>query len=417
MGDGHTALQQDRIGHFEDGHIELDLVRLVHGKHLSEVTAHVRATTFSVSGGLEVGDVLARIGFQKSGCAFLQGECWWAGVSSDAQAELFGRTISEACDRLAETDWSLRDLLLELPRADGKSRFNRQFVGDVGDGHTGVEVKRIHTETEDATFRYRFTYMKRGTGQAGWITHLSPKVVPDAAYLEVLRLLGFHAFAECPEVAFEPCHWRSVPNPYAGRRNGAFLDRHASAETAHRGFERLQGQLAELCGTIVAAHQRLQSLGFPYLKGTAAKPRVQRPSREVFVPTGSPYDAYAAIRALLTDAEQRVWIVDPYVDGTLAELLAVVPQQAGIRVLTRSFQQDGRLALGKLTEQRGTMEVRTSHAIHDRFIVVDKEIYTLGASVKDAGRKATMLHRVEVSTEIQKAREELEAAWAASDQA
>jgi hypothetical protein len=153
---------------------------------------------------------------------------------------------------------------------------------------------------------------------------------------------------------------------------------------------------------------------------TAELPRraLATPPRQVFLGAGTPYEAYKTVRLLLQGARREVVLVDPYVDQTLAEQLEAVDPQVQIRVLTRMFKGDGRLALQKLAAQRSRLEVRIDASIfHDRFLKVDETFFHLGSSVKDVGIKGTMINRVEEPEEIRKLGELLALVWSGAPSA
>jgi hypothetical protein len=114
---------------------------------------------------------------------------------------------------------------------------------------------------------------------------------------------------------------------------------------------------------------------------------------EAIYPAGTPYDAYKDIRAIISAASTKLVIVDPYVDGTLFDLLGNAQADVQIQVLTRTMKGDFQLAGRKFKEQRekaqkGGLEVRVeSGEFHDRFIIADDRVFHLGASIKDAGEK------------------------------
>lgn len=117
---------------------------------------------------------------------------------------------------------------------------------------------------------------------------------------------------------------------------------------------------------------------------------------EAVYPAGSPYDAYKAIRELIKQSSRQLTVADSYVNSTLVELLEVVPVGVSIRVLTRDMQGDFRLASSKFGQQRGNFEVRKEPGdLHDRYLIIDNEAYSLGASIKDAGTKMCGIHRIE----------------------
>jgi hypothetical protein len=110
----------------------------------------------------------------------------------------------------------------------------------------------------------------------------------------------------------------------------------------------------------------------------------------VFLPAGSPHDAYVEIRKVIAEVTKEVMIVDGWVDQTLWPLLSNLPTTAKIRILTDHMKGDFALEGRKFAAQHGNqIEVRTNSSYHDRFIFVDGgRCWHLGASIKDAGTKA-----------------------------
>ena len=117
---------------------------------------------------------------------------------------------------------------------------------------------------------------------------------------------------------------------------------------------------------------------------------------QVFLPAGSPHDAYVEVRKLCSTTTQSITIVDSYVDETLWPLLKNLPATTAIRILTTQMKSDFALEGRKFVAQHGnTVEVRTTKSYHDRFILLDgKKCWHLGASIKDAGNKAFAMSEI-----------------------
>ena len=91
-------------------------------------------------------------------------------------------------------------------------------------------------------------------------------------------------------------------------------------------------------------------------------------------------------------------VIDPYLDGTIFELLKTVADAINsFRLLTYKISPDFQLEANKFVSQYNvSLEVRQSKDFHDRFVILDNhECWHIGASIKDAGAKAFMLSRVE----------------------
>lgn len=115
-------------------------------------------------------------------------------------------------------------------------------------------------------------------------------------------------------------------------------------------------------------------------------------SKEAVFTDGKQYDAYTVIKDIIKAATKNILVADSYVDSTLFTLFENAQPNVQIRVLTKSMQGDFKLAGKKFKEQyestnKGTLEIRKSSKLHDRFIVADGTIFHLGPSIKDAGDK------------------------------
>jgi hypothetical protein len=119
--------------------------------------------------------------------------------------------------------------------------------------------------------------------------------------------------------------------------------------------------------------------------------------KQVFLPSGSPHDAYIQIRLIIQQAATEVLIIDPWVDETLWPLLTNIPRSCKVRVLGEHLKGDFKLEAAKFAAQHGTsIEIRTTTKYHDRFIFLDgKRCFHLGASIKDAGNKGFALSEFE----------------------
>jgi len=113
---------------------------------------------------------------------------------------------------------------------------------------------------------------------------------------------------------------------------------------------------------------------------------------------GQTFDAMAQIVEIFKLATKSLDVIDGYADNTVLKLLTSKGNGVPVRLMvlpkaaTPAFQ-----ALGATFKvQWGPLEIRSSAAFHDRFILVDStEVYHLGASINHAGKKGFMFSRVE----------------------
>ena len=98
-------------------------------------------------------------------------------------------------------------------------------------------------------------------------------------------------------------------------------------------------------------------------------------------------------------------LIDNYVDDTVLSLLD--KRQKGVRafVYTKSVNEQLQLDITRHNEQYATIEVRQFNKAHDRFLLIDDEVYHIGASIKDLGKKwfaFTLMHDIKASELINK---------------
>jgi hypothetical protein len=140
---------------------------------------------------------------------------------------------------------------------------------------------------------------------------------------------------------------------------------------------------------------------------------------EQFFPANSEYDAYLAIRDLFATEGSDIIIVDAFIGTSLLiTLRSLTVPAVSVKVLTiaKNLKPDFRLELTAFKKQvtNVTIEIRTTGAFHDRFIVIDDAaFYHVGASIKDVGGKAFMISRIEDKPNVANVRRTIAEAWTA----
>jgi hypothetical protein len=165
----------------------------------------------------------------------------------------------------------------------------------------------------------------------------------------------------------------------------------AVARAGARAFCRL------LPGSAARLDQALGAVGWELRDGDLV---VGAPDiREMFFPKDSPWDAYVVLRAVFAEARASLTILDAYCDHTVFGMLASREVAGlGVRILcSRHATAVAAEATRFMAQHPGvTIEVRETRDFHDRFIVVDgTACIHVGASIKDAGKTAFMISRVE----------------------
>ena len=121
--------------------------------------------------------------------------------------------------------------------------------------------------------------------------------------------------------------------------------------------------------------------------------------REVFFPKGSPWDAHVILQGLFAEATRELTIVDAYADTTIFQMLSARSVVGlTVRILCSKYAPAVAAEASRFAAQYPgvTIETRQSCDFHDRFIVIDGNACVhVGSSLKDAGRTACMISRVE----------------------
>ena len=102
---------------------------------------------------------------------------------------------------------------------------------------------------------------------------------------------------------------------------------------------------------------------------------------------GQIFEAYAQIVGLIKQAKQSVVLIDNYIDETTLTMLSKRDDGVTATVYTRPLSQQQQLDLQRHNQQYAPITVNICQHNHDRFPIIDNEVYVFGASLKDAGKK------------------------------
>jgi hypothetical protein len=114
--------------------------------------------------------------------------------------------------------------------------------------------------------------------------------------------------------------------------------------------------------------------------------RDKLPKQDIFF-DGQIYDAYSFVAELVRSATRKIVLIDNYLDDTVLTLLS--KREAGVEavVYTGKISKQLQLDIDKHNAQYPPITVRTFSKAHDRFLIIDDEVYLVGASIKDLGKK------------------------------
>lgn len=111
------------------------------------------------------------------------------------------------------------------------------------------------------------------------------------------------------------------------------------------------------------------------------------PTQGVFF-DGEIFDAYQLISKIIRTAKKSIVLIDNYIDDSVLVHLCKKEKEVKLLILTKNVTKQLQLDVKKANEQYPKIELKEFNKAHDRFLIIDhNEVYHLGASLKDLGKK------------------------------
>ena len=102
---------------------------------------------------------------------------------------------------------------------------------------------------------------------------------------------------------------------------------------------------------------------------------------------GQIFDSYSFINDLLKLSKNEVILIDNYIDDSVFTLFSKY-SNINFTIYTNTISKQLNLDFQKYQTQYKNIILKTFKNSHDRFLILDKkELYNLGASLKDLGKK------------------------------
>lgn len=122
--------------------------------------------------------------------------------------------------------------------------------------------------------------------------------------------------------------------------------------------------------------------------------RANEKPAELLIPMGCVWDAYMFVCDLIRSAKKRIILVDNFVDERVLTMLDKRNKGVSAEVYTRYYEQT-KLDFDKHNQQYEPIDyVQLPHAVHDRYLIIDNDVWLLGTSVKDIGRSLCTIIKV-----------------------
>lgn len=108
---------------------------------------------------------------------------------------------------------------------------------------------------------------------------------------------------------------------------------------------------------------------------------------EGFFFEGQIFDAYTLISDLVRTANNRIILIDNYVDDKVLKVLDKRKECVSATIYTNPKHSHISIDLKKHNAQYSPIEVKSCVNVHDRFLITDDTVYFIGGSIKDLGKK------------------------------
>ncbi len=125
--------------------------------------------------------------------------------------------------------------------------------------------------------------------------------------------------------------------------------------------------------------------------------RTSLPPKEGVFFNGQIFDAHEFICRLIKSANNRIILIDNYVDESVLVQLDNRNANVSALIYTAEISRTFRQSVNRHNRQYAPIDVRTADRIHDRFMIIDNTLYHIGASIKDLGKKLFAFSKLEIS--------------------
>lgn len=123
----------------------------------------------------------------------------------------------------------------------------------------------------------------------------------------------------------------------------------------------------------------------------------KEPEQGVFF-NGQIFDAYASIAKLIRKAKKRIVVIDSYVDDSVLVQLSKRNPGVTVDIYDGKISQQLRQDVARHNAQYPGVTLHAYNKAHDRFLIIDEEVYHIGHSLKDLGKKLFAFSKMDVMT-------------------
>jgi hypothetical protein len=127
--------------------------------------------------------------------------------------------------------------------------------------------------------------------------------------------------------------------------------------------------------------------------------RTELPPKEGIFYNGQIFDAYKFVSDLIEMAKKEIILIDNYLDASVLTLLSKRKKGVKATLYTKEISNTLQLDLDRHNAQYPEIFIEEKPNIHDRFLLIDNDLYHIGASLKDLGKKLFAFSKMEMKAE------------------
>jgi len=123
-----------------------------------------------------------------------------------------------------------------------------------------------------------------------------------------------------------------------------------------------------------------------------------KPKQGIFF-DGQIFDAYIFINDIIKSAKKSIILIDNYIDESTLTILSKRDKNCKATIYTKNITKQIRLDIEKHNKQYPKIDIKKFDLSHDRFLIIDdNEVYHIGASLKDLGKKWFAFSRMDIES-------------------
>ena len=126
--------------------------------------------------------------------------------------------------------------------------------------------------------------------------------------------------------------------------------------------------------------------------------RTSLPPKEGIFFDGQIFDAYAFVADLIRKAKRRIVVIDSYIDDSVLVQLSKRNTGVTVDIYDGKISQQLRQDVERHNRQYPGVALHAYNKAHDRFLIIDEEVYHIGHSLKDLGKKLFAFSKMDVMT-------------------